>query len=341
MKWFSFALAICASSPSQAALRFGCGTVSIQRLDPLVQPGKTPSAHLHQIVGGNAFNATMSGDIGNQGTCTTCTFSEDFSNYWTAVMFFKHPTNGSYKRVPIMENDALPAGINGGMTVYYTQQDFYSNGNQKITAFKPGFRMTVGDPTTTGSGAGNSQKGLKFVCLQNKSTRFPELDNFPTSPCPGGIMTVHHFPSCWDGKNLDTPNHQDHMYDTQTGAFQPAGACPASHPVRMPQVAYETLWDTAKFASMWPSGTPNPFVMSYMGKDGGLNGYGTHADYVFGWKGDALQRAMDSNCMFQGCENGNPLKSQSVAQMNACSAKKQVNEDIDGWLTDLPGMSGM
>lgn len=159
MRWFSLVLALAAAAPSQAALRFACGTVSIQRLDPLVEPGKTPSSHLHQIVGGNAFNATMSGDIGNQGTCTTCTFSEDFSNYWTAVMFFKHPTNGSYKRVPIMENDALPAGVNGGrffctwlpteprdllqltsylgMTVYYTQQDFYSNGNQKITAFKP------------------------------------------------------------------------------------------------------------------------------------------------------------------------------------------------------------
>lgn len=78
----------------------------------------------------------MTGDIGNQGTCTTCTFSEDFSNYWTAVLFFKH-TNGSYKRVKIMENDALPAGINGGMTIYYTQKDFNSNGNQKITAFPP------------------------------------------------------------------------------------------------------------------------------------------------------------------------------------------------------------
>lgn len=119
MKLFSLALALAASAPSQAALRFGCGTVSIQRLDPLVEPGKTPSAHLHQIVGGNAFNATMSGDIGNQGTCTTCTFSEDFSNYWTAVMFFKHPTNGSYKRVPIMENDALPPGINGGMFLVF------------------------------------------------------------------------------------------------------------------------------------------------------------------------------------------------------------------------------
>jgi hypothetical protein len=49
-------------------------------------------------------------------------------------MFFKHD-NGSYKRVPIMQNSALPNGINGGMTIYYTQQDFNSNGNQKITAF--------------------------------------------------------------------------------------------------------------------------------------------------------------------------------------------------------------
>lgn len=55
--------------------------------------------------------------------------------------------------------------------------------------------MTVGDPKVTSSGKFNGQKGLKFVCLQNKSTRFPELDVFPTQPCPAGIMTVHHFPT--------------------------------------------------------------------------------------------------------------------------------------------------
>ena len=133
MKWTALALTL--FGPSQAALRFGCSTVSIQRVDPLVEPGKTPSAHVHQIVGGNAFHPNMSGDISTKADCTTCTFSEDFSNYWTATLFFKHPTNGSYKRVPIMQNTALPNGINGGMTVYYTQQDFNSNGNQKITAF--------------------------------------------------------------------------------------------------------------------------------------------------------------------------------------------------------------
>ncbi len=116
MKWLALTLALAA--PSQAALRFGCATLSIQRLDPIVEPDRTPSAHLHQIVGGNAFNATMVGDVGERGTCTTCTFTEDFSNYWTAVMFFKHQ-NGTYKRVPLMQNGALPNGINGGMYVFH------------------------------------------------------------------------------------------------------------------------------------------------------------------------------------------------------------------------------
>lgn len=98
MKWFSSPLALALVAPSQAALRFGCSTVSIQRLDPLVEPGKVPSAHVHQIVGGNAFNATMpSTDVGDHADCTTCVFSEDFSNYWTATMYFK-ARNGTYSK---------------------------------------------------------------------------------------------------------------------------------------------------------------------------------------------------------------------------------------------------
>lgn len=332
MKWFSLALALAFSGTSQAALRFGCSSLTIQRLDPLVEPGHLPSAHVHQIVGGNVFNASMSGNIGDQGTCTTCTFSEDFSNYWTALMFFKHPTNGTYKRVPIMQNTALPNGINGGMTVYYTQLDFNGNGKDKITAFKPGFRMTVGSPTTNTLAEAKGHPGLRFVCLNDKGTRFPELPDFPTKACKGGIMTVHHFPSCWDGKNLDSPDHQSHMFNTAKEAFAPAGPCPASHPVKMPQVAYETLWDTTQFNSMWPKDGSNPFVLSF----GDNKGYGTHADYLFGWKGDSLQKAMDSSCMFQGCEGGKPLKSQSVADMNKCSVKNMVKENLDGWLTELP-----
>lgn len=116
------------------------------------------------------------------------------------------------------------------------------------------------------------------------------------------------------------------MYNTVKDAFQNSGPCPASHPIRVPQVAYETLWDTTQFNSLWPSDGSQPFTLSY----GDNTGYGTHADYVFGWKDDSLQRAMDSSCMFNACENGNPLKSQGVAEMNQCQVKSTVDEDIDG-----------
>ena len=123
----------------QAGLRFGCSSLTIQRLDPVVQPGASPSSHLHHIVGGNQFNATMTGDVGARGSCTTCQMAEDFSNYWTAVMYFKHPTNGSYHRVPVVNNAALAAGTTGGITVYYTQYDLSRDNlrQQPITVFKP------------------------------------------------------------------------------------------------------------------------------------------------------------------------------------------------------------
>lgn len=55
-------------------------------------------------------------DMPNDSTCTSCQFSEDFSNYWTAVLFFK-ARNGSFHRVPQRGNGGFE-GANGGMTVY-------------------------------------------------------------------------------------------------------------------------------------------------------------------------------------------------------------------------------
>ena len=49
-----------------------------------------------------SFNLTMDPeeDVATIATCTTCRFKEDKSNYWTAVMYFKH-SNGTYMRVNI------------------------------------------------------------------------------------------------------------------------------------------------------------------------------------------------------------------------------------------------
>lgn len=102
----------------QELMRFGCSQLTIDRIDPLVNPGSLPSAHMHQVIGGNSFNASMdpsSHDPASLSTCTSCTYSEDFSNYWTGNIYFK-AKNGTYKRVPQVAN--LGLGVQGGMTVY-------------------------------------------------------------------------------------------------------------------------------------------------------------------------------------------------------------------------------
>lgn len=96
-----------------------------------MDPGSVPSSHMHQIVGGNAFAASMpTTDIAKLGSCTTCHFKEDVSNYWTANLYFK-ARNGTYKRVPQIANQ-FNDGDNAGITIYYT-----SPGPNLTTAFKP------------------------------------------------------------------------------------------------------------------------------------------------------------------------------------------------------------
>ncbi|KAF2257378.1 hypothetical protein BU26DRAFT_537120 [Trematosphaeria pertusa] len=323
-------LALLAPS-AHALLRFSCSQLVVDRLDPLVNPGQAPSPHLHQIIGGNSFNTSMDPTVApsDQATCTTCTFAEDFSNYWTAVMFFR-AKNGTFKRIPIKGNVGFEQS-SGGMTVYYTPT--LSNGAAKgaVTAFKKGFRMIVGNPQYRTEAEAKQFRQLTYTCLKDAMTRTGETLDFPKQPCPAGIMVNVRFPTCWDGKNLDSPDHMSHVAYPSSGTFENNGPCPSTHPVKVPQLFYEVIWDTTKFndKSLWASDGSQPFVWSF----GDATGYGNHGDYVFGWKGDALQKAMDTNCNI----NCPALKTQSIAQGNKCTVKRVVNEDIDGWLTELPG----
>jgi hypothetical protein len=56
-------------------------------------------------------------DISATADCTTYTFTEDFSNYWTAVLYFK-ARNGAFKRVPQKGNVGFTTANGRGQTVY-------------------------------------------------------------------------------------------------------------------------------------------------------------------------------------------------------------------------------
>ncbi|KAK0701411.1 hypothetical protein B0T21DRAFT_388234 [Apiosordaria backusii] len=327
-----------------------CSQLVRDRIDPLVSPGVLGSNHVHQIVGGNAFNTTMSpsSSPATLSTCTTCTFTDDFSNYWTAIMYFQ-ARNGSYKRVKQLGSLFHEQAREGGITIYYFPQ-FINPKPLTIKAFAPGFRMRVGHPDRTTphneTGAPRTTPdwkptalydGITYTCLETEGTRYTNLtDSFPDHPCPAGILTTLPFPSCWDGKNLDSDDHMSHVAFAEGGTvgYTRGNPCPATHPVMIPQIMLEIRWDTAEFndPDLWPEEPcRQPFLWSF----GDRLGYGHHGDYIFGWRGDSLQRTFDSLSCSGDQICGMPT--QIIAKANECAIEPRVEEEVDGWLETLPG----
>ncbi|KAH9874836.1 hypothetical protein J1614_004323 [Plenodomus biglobosus] len=303
---------------------------------------------MHQIVGGNSFNLTMDPytiDPPAQSTCTSCLYTEDTSNYWTASIYFRSPENGTFKRVPQKANGRLNGTLleqDGGLTIYYMRP--FGGTSKNTTAMKPGFRMLAGDVTLRSKNG--TVSGICHRCLKANEGIMGgdgapcdsgDTAEFPSKPCPGGIRATVIFPSCWDGINLDSPDHKSHVAYSPGTTGLAGDKCPATHPVRIPQVMYEIMYDTSEFLNPeYYKDGKQPLVYSF----GDPTGYGAHGDYLFGWKDDALQRGMDSlgtTCGSEYCDQ--VLTIQSGAAAIACTKAQQAKEDVGSttWLKELPG----
>ncbi|OSD05010.1 WSC-domain-containing protein [Trametes coccinea BRFM310] len=154
--------------------------------------------------------------------------------------------------------------------------------NESIKAFPKGFRMLAGDTTRrTFNASSFADQAIDFVCLTDDGS--PEASPMPTQQCPGGLRAQVFFPSCWDGVNLDSPDHKSHVaYPIQ--AFN-GGDCPDTHPVHLMSLFYEMGVAVNQF-DFHGNGT---WVLA----NGDTTGFGLHADFQNGWDVDLLQQAID------------------------------------------------
>jgi len=87
------------------------------------------------------------------------------------------------------------------------------------------------------------QKAIGFNCLDYE--KHPEgalsVNKIPQgADCPNGLRAELFFPSCWDGVHPDSEDHRSHM---AYPSVMDDGECPDTHPVRVPSLFYETIWD--------------------------------------------------------------------------------------------------
>lgn len=242
-----------------------CGVLSVQRSDPIVSPG-VPSAHVHSIVGGTAFNRTMTGiNAAVNSKKTTCDKFTDHSNYWAPQLY--HEKDGMFQLVPFM-----------GANMYYKRFtcDYDPNNRWCPTPanakpFPPGLRMLAGDPDRrTQNNSDQTNQAILF-----ESGNSGEMYGFPKTLANNVQMNVR-FPSCWDGVNVDSPDHKSHMaYPDPAKGDTMGGMCPQSHPVALFHIGAEFSWDTASLGLTDSSG----LIFS----SGDTTGYGGHGDFVQGW----------------------------------------------------------
>lgn len=249
--------------------------------DPIVYPGQPGVSHLHQFFGNSRISAFSNGDSlrancssTNSGGTLNCT------TYWTPAMI---DASGQVV-APVDWPDK-----NGGATIYY--KDGYMMPASVITPAPNGLKMIAGDKTW--SNTKQNQEHAWWTCADGPGPAFSS-----TIPdCVGRVELIVIFPQCWDGVNLDSPDHKSHMsYPTYSNNAN-GSKCPAKYPVAIPEITELFYWrvPAGVKSSTWHISSDLDIT-----KPGGLS---AHADWLMGWD-PATMKNLVAQCLNPSKDSG-------------------------------------
>lgn len=260
------------------AFRTGCQATKYAFDDPIVYPGDPGKSHLHTFFGNTGINAYSTASTlfstGNS-TCRGGTINR--SSYWVPSMI---DMLTGLPRAPMFESN-----------FYY--KTGYALPPESITEVPLGLRMIAGD--AKGSPTAPSSAAI-YSCIWDGGNANSGWSNSIPTVCPviagrdSWLIMGIDFPQCWDGVNLDSPDHKSHMTNPVNVKANNTGNCPASHPTALPQIAYQILYQV-KVANE----TKNWRLSSDDYDSTKPAGYSGHGDYFMAWKPDIV-KAWTKNC---------------------------------------------
>lgn len=262
--------------------RIACSTAHFDFNDQIIYPGQARKSHLHTFFGATTRALTLTADdLSNSNTTCNGGTGVNHSKYW----------------VPSVIDMRTGAPVTPDSNVAYYKTGFDGVRAADIQPIPRGLRIVAGDPRNTAPLQwGGAYRWRCFEGTVSKPRTEAGLGDTTEashkgmrSDCQVGtdlLMEVF-FPQCWDGVNLDSPDHKSHMAYANNG-------CPASHPKALPQLTFNIHYrvKNATESAHWRLSSD-----VYQGQAG----YSGHGDVIFAWNESIMDRIV-KNCHRKGAD---------------------------------------
>ena len=307
--WGTGAIPASAKPDVVGAFRFICNASHLLYDDPIVYPGKPGASHLHQFFGNTLADANSTYASLRTTGMSTCESPLNRSAYWMPAMM-----NGKGQ---VVKPDFV--------SIYYKRRPDTDPLCQKIgkacvdlpkgLRFIFGYNMLATGEAKTGGGYWNCDGTANNVAGAVPG-HYPSIieaaKNCPAGASLGAVISA---PECWDGVNLDSPDHRSHVaYSKYIG--QSYAQCPATHPYVIPTFslgAWYTTDATLDRSGTW-DGTLNSWHLSSDEMATSRPGTTFHTDWFGAWDDSVMAMWMGGcingllNCSGGDLGNGKQLK---------------------------------
>jgi Ca2+-binding RTX toxin-like protein len=272
--------------------------------DPLINfDDPNASTHLHMFWGNNFVDETFISDASTfneralevrelllaQESSSAAGGTANLSSYWIpAIVDGNNEVQIPQHFHTYYKDGSFRSEVGPGESI----DDLDTLSRTQINMIPNGLRMLAGNPRATSESEQSSHVSISY---SRDGATVSSASNFKDAAAnakKGDMMEITLvFPQCWDGVNLDSPDHKSHM-------AYPVGRnkCPDSHPYPLPRLSYQL-----RFVDIPYDGFGEDFRFSsdaYDYEDAG-GGFSLHGDFLEGWDED-VKRTWTKECIREG-----------------------------------------